>query len=112
MASVCKTRLVILRNITNSDMHCLMHDIGTIDDLVRALGGPSALGEFLGISQEAVSNWKARQDIPPGWHLRLFVELQRRGKSVDPRVFGLRGSEAEVLSRVRCRHDRGASASA
>lgn len=65
------------------------YDITSIDALIRALGGPSAVGEWLGITQEAVSNWKARDNIPPGWHQRLGLALRKKGLTIDPRVFGL-----------------------
>lgn len=66
-----------------------MRNVSTIPKLVDALGGPSALGALLGITQEAVSNWTARGFIPTGWHLRLSLLARRRGIAIDPAVFGL-----------------------
>lgn len=67
----------------------MSHSISTIDDLITALGGPSAIGDWLGITQEAVSNWKARQYIPPGWHLKLLLAATRKGLDVEPALFDL-----------------------
>ena len=74
-----------------------MYNIRTIAQLVTALGGDTALSERLGICQEAVANWKARNAIPGGWHLRLYSECLGKGKSVDPRVFGLREKDMQPI---------------
>ena len=66
-----------------------MYDINTISELVDALGGDTRLGADLGITQEAVGNWKLRGHIPPGWHVRLIARVHARGKSVAPSVFHL-----------------------
>ena len=63
--------------------------IVTVDRLINALGGPTAVGKWLGIKQSAVSNWSLRGEIPPGWHLRLYMEAQKRGFRVDDELFGL-----------------------
>lgn len=74
-----------------------MYDITSISALVDELGGPSELGEQLGISQEAVSNWSARDSIPGGWHMQLAAMAYRKGKSVSPRVFKLTESDVKGL---------------
>jgi len=74
-----------------------MYDIKSISDMVTELGGPSELGAILGITQEAVSNWVARDYVPGGWHMQLAAILYRRGKSVDPRVFNLTEKDVEGL---------------
>lgn len=66
-----------------------MYDINTIHELVDDLGGDTVVARWLGISQPAVAAWKVRQQIPPGWHIRLYAETARRGRSVNPAVFGL-----------------------
>lgn len=73
--------------------------IDTIPDLVGALGGPSAVGELFGINPSAVGNWVERDVIPPGWHLRLLVEIRQRQLRVDPTVFGLSAEQAAILLR-------------
>ena len=74
-----------------------MYDINSIDQIITELGGPSELGEHLGITQEAVSNWSARGAIPRGWHLQLFAMVIGRGLSISPTVFNLSEQEAEGL---------------
>ena len=66
-----------------------MYDINSIDELVEELGGDTALALKLGISQPAVANWKIRQHIGPGWHMRLYAELTGRSRTVNPCVFGM-----------------------
>lgn len=63
--------------------------LNTVKDVVDALGGPTFLGDQLGIGQNAVSNWKIRNQIPSGWHLRVYLGVRQVGMEVDPSVFGL-----------------------
>lgn len=71
-------------------MEDMKHDtIRTVDDLIDAFGGNSILAEWLGIGDTAVSNWRDRKSIPSGWHLRLYLEAEARGLSIDPRLFGM-----------------------
>lgn len=67
----------------------MKYDINTVSDVIDCLGGPTELGARLGITQEAVSNWKARGYIPNGWHLKLVVWLGGTGRSVDPELFDM-----------------------
>lgn len=68
----------------------------TVDELIDAFGGNSVLADWLGIGDTAVSNWRDRKSIPSGWHLRLYLEAESRGLSIDPKLFGL---EAWPLTR-------------
>ena len=88
-----------MRRITSCDTPTLMsYDIHSIDDLIDELGGPTVMGGWLGITSEAVSNWKARQNIPAGWHWKLAAAARKKGKRVHPRVFGLDEDEAPFLN--------------
>lgn len=60
----------------------------TVAGLVRALGGTSKVADWLGVTPEAVDRYKERNSIPPGWHLRIYLELQSRGIPFSLRVFG------------------------
>lgn len=74
-----------------------MYDIGTIEELIHEFGGPTKMGNWLGISQEAVSAF-TRRGVPTGWHLRIAAELKRRGRSFDARaIFGADEDDAKVL---------------
>jgi hypothetical protein len=60
--------------------------------VIEAMGGPTALAEWLSanvapVSVSAVSNWGSEGWVPPAWFLALSTELGRRGYEVDPKVF-------------------------
>lgn len=74
-----------------------MYDINSIPELIDELGGDTVVARWLGISQPAVAQWKARNQIATGWHMRLLAELTRRGKTVDPVVFGLTADDIAPL---------------
>jgi hypothetical protein len=74
-----------------------MFDINSVDDLIGAFGGASKLGSSLGIGDTAVHNWSARGFIPPSWHMRLYVDLRKMGKTATPELFELDGENACVL---------------
>lgn len=61
----------------------------SVSEVIAALGGPTVIGDRFNIGQNAVSNWKIRQEIPPGWHLRIYLSVRQTGADIDPRVFGL-----------------------
>lgn len=75
-----------------------MYDINSIEELIDALGGDTVLASELGISQPGVGNWKVRGFIPPGWHMRLFAELRKRGQTMNPEVFGMTEDEFGPLA--------------
>ena len=83
-----------------------MKHIASIDDLVDFLGGDTAVAAAFGISQSAVAQWKLREQIAAGWHLRLLAEVRRRGATIDPGVFGLSDEEAVGLFEVDARRAR------
>lgn len=74
-----------------------MYDINTISELIDELGGDTAVAQWLDISQSAVGNWKQRNCIATGWHMRLYAEMTRRKKTINPAVFGLSEDDAPNL---------------
>jgi hypothetical protein len=70
--------------ISSSMMIC------TVDDLVEAHGGTGKFAEFLDVSPQCVSNYKAAGEIPRGYHLVLYLDAQERGWTVAPQLFGLK----------------------
>ncbi len=87
--------------------------ISSIEELIEALGGTSAVARFCEYeSDSGVSNWKARGFIPPAWHLRLLLELSKRGCTVAPSVFGLPDEEFTALVARRREPDRTAQVTA
>jgi hypothetical protein len=41
------------------------------------------LAPRLGVSARQIADWIERDSIPPGYHLKLFLECVNRGLSVD-----------------------------
>lgn len=73
----------------------------TVDQVLDALGGHKrtadnnkAIAAWLGINTSAVCNWRERANIPSGWHLRFYLEAEKRGMEISPPVFGLEDCEA------------------
>ena len=64
--------------------------IGSIEELVAAYSGPGRLGRRIKTRGNAVTMWGSRGEIPPGWHLGLYLGLTAAGYVVSPRVFGAR----------------------
>lgn len=60
----------------------------TVLEVVEAFGGPKAASEWADVGMPAVSNWVAREFIPPGWHYRMTVFFGAKGIEIDPSVFG------------------------
>jgi predicted transcriptional regulator len=66
-----------------------MKKLTTVDEVIEAFGGATAVANWFGLTQPAVSNWRMKNEIPPGWHLRLVRHAERIGIEIDDAVFGL-----------------------
>ena len=87
-------------------MRCDDKMITTVGALVETLGGTAAIAEWLDVEMSAVSNWKRDNHLPAGWHLRFWLEIERRGLPVSRRIFGLpddTGDMSRPLARTRRR---------
>lgn len=56
----------------------------TLRDLIDALGGSSAVARELGVSQQAVTNMKARNALPPRHLLTLWRLAKEKGVDWTP----------------------------
>jgi hypothetical protein len=63
--------------------------INTVTELVEAFGGNKAMGEWADVGETAVCNWKNANEISRGLHLRLWLEAERRGWSINPDLLGV-----------------------
>lgn len=63
--------------------------IKTVADLVSAFGGNKPMADWADVGETAVCNWKDANEIPRGYHLRLWLEAERRGLQLDPHLFGV-----------------------
>jgi hypothetical protein len=64
------------------------HAVRSVEEMVAAFGGTKAMADWADVGMSAVSNWIASKAIPRGYHLRLYLEAQRRGILVHPDLFG------------------------
>lgn len=63
--------------------------INTVSELVDAFGGNKPMADWADAGETAVCNWKAANEIPRGYHLRMWLEADRRGLSINPKLFGV-----------------------
>lgn len=68
----------------------------SVDQVIDAFGGAKtqaannkAVAAWLGLNTSAVCNWRERNSIPSGWHLRFYLEAKKRSMEIEPCVFGL-----------------------
>lgn len=80
----------------------------TVDQVIDAFGGAKraaannkAVAVWLGLNTSAVCNWRERQSIPSGWHLRFYLESQKRGMQIDGSVFGLQSDDEAPAEKKR-----------
>jgi hypothetical protein len=88
-----RTRRTLTRSRRMKYLHNMKSDprkrIDTVAELVTAFGGTFALARWADVVPSTVSNWKEQNHIPPGWHLRLYLECENRNLKVSPTLFGL-----------------------
>ena len=68
----------------------------TVDEVIDAFGGAKtkaannkAVAVWLGLNTSAVCNWRERENIPSGWHLRFYLKAAELSLDIDHRVFGI-----------------------
>jgi hypothetical protein len=59
----------------------------TVDDVIGALGGTTAVAKLCGTTLAAVSNWRLRRKIPSEKFLVFEAALRRKGLEVPMRLF-------------------------
>lgn len=67
----------------------LMSRIGSVDELVDAFGGTTAVARWLGVTKSCVSNWRADGAVPRGYHLQIYLEAKRRSLPIHATVFNM-----------------------
>ena len=70
-----------------------------VTEIVQALGGTAAAARWAGTNMPAISRWKSRGFVPPGWDRRLIIDMASRGFLVHPTVFGgeHNGTRADIF---------------
>jgi hypothetical protein len=70
-----------------------MKELNSVDEVIAELGGPTAAARIsaLGVSAQAVSNWRMRKRLPAEKYLVVSSELRQRGFSAPASLFGIPG---------------------
>lgn len=78
--------------------------IATARDAIRALGGPTAVAEWLNLDQSTISSWGLRGAIGRGWEMHIYQSLIDRKISraeISPKVFGIDAWDQLIMPRQR-----------
>jgi len=67
--------------------------LNSVDDVIDALGGPTATAVVAGIGTSGVSNWRARGKISPTKFILIREALAAKHLDVCPSVFGFKTTE-------------------
>ncbi len=70
--------------------------LNSVEAVIDALGGSAAAQKIAGVSQPAVSNWKARGRMPAEFFLVFGARLRKKAATVDPSLFGIQKPEARA----------------
>lgn len=65
-----------------------MKSVSSVWELVLALGGPTAAGDFFGVKASQIHIWRNANRIAPEYYLAKR-RLARRGIRVEPELFGV-----------------------
>ena len=75
----------------------MKYDINTLDDLIKALDGPTKAALQTDISPSGVCNWRYKGYLPPSRHLDVVILLKKLGKTVNPSIFDRTEEDWRVL---------------
>jgi len=59
-----------------------------VEKFIDALGGTSEVSRELGMTPSAISNWKARNEVPEHMYRRLRDLAHRKGIVMNEAIFG------------------------
>jgi hypothetical protein len=68
----------------------------TAEDVIRTLGKPTQVGRLVGRSAQSVVNWRRAKRLPADTFLVLSKELEQRGYTAAPSVWGIMEPEREA----------------
>jgi hypothetical protein len=74
--------------------------LNTVNEIIAWLGGPTGAAVWTGVSAGEVERWLAHDQIPPGWHLRLFLWAQSEGYEICPHAVGLRADGQPIMREI------------
>lgn len=72
-----------------------MNNLGDISEVIRALGGPTAVGRIVGRSPQSVVNWRAAKTFPPDTYLAISSALKEKGYDAPPSLWRMLEGQAQ-----------------
>ena len=76
----------------------MSNELTTVDEVIDALGGTSETAKLVGRNSQAVSNWRARKQIPPETFVVLSAELRSRALSAPVSLWGMVEPKADAAA--------------
>lgn len=73
-------------------------------DVITALGGPTAVANWLGLDQSTVSGWGLRDAVGRGYRFHIYWSLRDRGyteKQIPAKAFGLSSWDDVIMPKLR-----------
>ena len=73
-------------------------------DVIGALGGPTAVANWLGLDQSTVSGWGLRGAVGRGYRLHVYWSLRDRGhreRDIPAKAFGLDDWNEVIMPKLR-----------
>jgi hypothetical protein len=64
----------------------------TTSEVIDALGGTAKTSNLMGVSMQAVSNWRGMMQFPSHTYLPLMALLRERGIEVPDSLWRMRGA--------------------
>jgi hypothetical protein len=83
-----------------------MREITSVDSVVKLLGGAVAVGRIIGITPEAIYNWRARGAIPAARYLVIEQALRGKKRVAAASVFYGMGKPQDAKTNKKRRRGR------
>lgn len=72
----------------------MSRELNTVEDVIRALGGPTKAAALVGKTAQAANGWRITKRLPARSFLVLNRELSARGLSAPPSLWGIKEPES------------------
>lgn len=75
--------------------------LDSVDAVIGALGGTSAVARLVGRSPQAVSNARSKGELPADWYFVMSEALKGLGLPALPTLWGMVAAEAGAEARTQ-----------
>ena len=73
----------------------------TVDEVIGAFGGPTAMSEIFGGGPTRFYNHKASGKFPKYMHMEIYVAAHERGLNVAPELIGMKPPARQAELRLQ-----------